>query len=118
MRSRRQMGSILPTYRCGNGSREMVNGEATRSIREDGGGGLWCRSSSDDGFGGNSDNGMSSSRQQLDAGCLNSVGWPRELGRLWRLGFRGRKMPRNTPIYRGKGSDIGCLDSMLILSRI
>jgi hypothetical protein len=68
------MGSILPTYRCGNRSREAIDGEAARSVREDGGGSLWCKSGSCDGSDSDSDDGRSSSRQQLDIGCLDSVG--------------------------------------------
>jgi hypothetical protein len=108
------MGSILPTYRCRNGSQEEVDGEAARSVHEDGGGGLCCKS----GSGGNSDDGRSSSRQQLDVWCLDSAGWRRELRQLWRLGFRGWKMLGKAPIYRGNGSDVGCLDSRPILSWI
>jgi hypothetical protein len=41
----------LPTYCCGNGSREAVDGETVWSVLEDDGGSFWCSSGSSDGSG-------------------------------------------------------------------
>jgi hypothetical protein len=42
----------LPTYRCGNGSREAVDGETAWSVLEDDGGSFWCSSGSSSSIGG------------------------------------------------------------------
>jgi hypothetical protein len=48
---------VLPTYSGGNGPRETGDGEATRLVLDDGGGGLRCSFSSDDGSNGGGDDG-------------------------------------------------------------
>jgi hypothetical protein len=47
--SGRREGSVLLTYRYGNGSWDAVDGEAAWSVLEDDGGGFRCSSSSGDG---------------------------------------------------------------------
>jgi hypothetical protein len=74
------MRFILPTYHCRNGSREAVDGEAARSVLEDGEGGLQCKFGSGDSFYGYNGDRRSSSRPQLDVGCLGSVSQQRSSG--------------------------------------
>jgi hypothetical protein len=73
----------LPTYHCGNGSRDV----AAWSVLEDGGGNLGCSSVSSGGSDGSGDSGWPFSKQQLNSGGLDLAGRWRELGWLWRLGF-------------------------------
>jgi hypothetical protein len=86
-RSRRREGSVLPTYRCGNGSREAINRETTQSVHEDDGGNFRCSFGSGDG----GIDGGPSFKRRLDSGGLDSVGRQRKLGWLWRLGL-GRNL--------------------------
>jgi hypothetical protein len=69
-RSRRWEGSVLPTYRCGNGSREAIDGETAWSVLEDDGGGFRCSSGSADG----GVDGGASFKQRLDSGGLDLAG--------------------------------------------
>jgi hypothetical protein len=64
----------LPTYRCGNGSREAVDGETARSVLEDDGGSFWCSSSSGDGFGNGGVDGVPSFKRRLDSRGLDLAG--------------------------------------------
>jgi hypothetical protein len=65
----------LVTYGGGNGSQEAVDGETAQSVLEDGGGSLWCSSSSGGGL-------------MVQA----------QAARVWMA-----MTPGKAPIYRGKG---------------
>jgi hypothetical protein len=99
--SRRWDGLVLPTYRCGNGSPEAVDGETARSVLEGDGGSFRCSSGSGDTSGDGGIDGGPSFKRRLDLGGLDSVGRQRKLGRLWWLGL-GQSPHREGVIYRGQ----------------
>jgi hypothetical protein len=88
----------LPTYRCGNGSREAVDAETARPVLEDNGGSVQCSSGSSDGSDDGGIDGGLSFKRWLDSRGLDSAGRQRKLGRLG----LGQNPHREAVIYRGE----------------